>query len=504
MRFMKVAAFLLLAACAAAWGAGSAEGGAAAKAGDALPIKMYIHYWNTDSGGIYKDDWAVWKEIQKQTNTVITNVAPAANTDSWEAYNLTIASGNMPDLMTYERGVLDWTASEGAFVPLSDNMDAMPNFKKALADHPRAEEFLVNADGKIYTTAKFYVQGGVPDYGWMLRQDWLDKLKLKSPRTYAEFLDVARAIRDRDPNGNGKADEIPIFGEESLHQIMEMMGASRGDTTKNGLPFWGPTDTAFRDAVKALAGLYAEKLIDPEVFTRKNPRDPLLQQNLGGIFFGVVPAMPRVESTVPGLDLTYILPPEYKGKRLNFRPPSIVGGIGTAVTAAAKDRDKLLSFLDWFYTEKGGLLMNWGIEGTHYTVVNGRKQVTDAVSKDPKLSPVSVMREAGAYIEWGYTADIEHYKQITVQALVDIANMSKGKIDWKPLFPNLPLTEDEQKDIKNIGADINSLSYEFFQKSVMGVVDPVASWDSFQAQLKNVGVETYNKNLKAAYERMKK
>ncbi len=46
----------------------------------------------------------------------------------------------------------------------------------------------------------------------VINQDWLNKLGLKAPTTIDELYDVLVAFRDRDPNGNGKKDEIPLVG----------------------------------------------------------------------------------------------------------------------------------------------------------------------------------------------------------------------------------------------------------------------------------------------------
>ncbi|MEV6382451.1 sugar ABC transporter substrate-binding protein [Streptomyces sp. NPDC051773] len=40
----------------------------------------------------------------------------------------------------------------------------------------------------------------------MIRSDWLRRLGLKAPTTWAEMLSVAKAFADRDPDGNGKKD----------------------------------------------------------------------------------------------------------------------------------------------------------------------------------------------------------------------------------------------------------------------------------------------------------
>lgn len=44
---------------------------------------------------------------------------------------------------------------------------------------------------------------------------WLEKLNLSEPKTLDEFYNVLKAFKEKDPNGNGLADEIPFIGATS-------------------------------------------------------------------------------------------------------------------------------------------------------------------------------------------------------------------------------------------------------------------------------------------------
>ena len=44
----------------------------------------------------------------------------------------------------------------------------------------------------------------------MINKTWLDKLGLEVPSTLGELEEVLKAFKEKDPNGNGKADEIPM------------------------------------------------------------------------------------------------------------------------------------------------------------------------------------------------------------------------------------------------------------------------------------------------------
>ena len=49
----------------------------------------------------------------------------------------------------------------------------------------------------------------VNDFPW-INVEWLNKLGLKMPTTTEELKQVLIAFKTKDPNGNGKADEIPM------------------------------------------------------------------------------------------------------------------------------------------------------------------------------------------------------------------------------------------------------------------------------------------------------
>ena len=74
--------------------------------------------------------------------------------------------------------------------------------------------------------------------GWWVRQDWLDKLGLKAPQNVDELYTVLKAFRDRDPNGNGKKDEIPWFNaspNEVYRLVLLWVRASGSNTTMDFL-----------------------------------------------------------------------------------------------------------------------------------------------------------------------------------------------------------------------------------------------------------------------------
>ena len=67
-----------------------------------------------------------------------------------------------------------------------------------------------------------------------IRTDWLDKLGLEVLQTVEEYEIVLRAFKTQDPNGNGEADEIPLFFRqwpELIRMVTLWDGRAHGSDT---------------------------------------------------------------------------------------------------------------------------------------------------------------------------------------------------------------------------------------------------------------------------------
>jgi putative aldouronate transport system substrate-binding protein len=130
----------------------------------------------------------------------------------------------------------------------------------------------------------------------VVNKQWLDKLGLEVPKTLADLKEVLIAFRDKDPNGNGVADEIPMdmYASDfsSHYSILKHLG-SWGMPSFNNQIFINDdhqivmsyTTEAYKELVKYAADLWSENLINKESFTQdytmfqanaQNPEIPLV------------------------------------------------------------------------------------------------------------------------------------------------------------------------------------------------------------------------------------
>jgi putative aldouronate transport system substrate-binding protein len=150
---------------------------------------------------------------------------------------------------------------EGAFQPLNGLIDQhAPHPKAFLNENPLVAQAITAPDGNIYYIPS--VPDGTVSRGWWVRQDWLDKLGLKTPQNVDELYEVLKTFRDRDPNGNGKKDEVPYFNawEYGVYRLVVLWGArSSGSNTRmdwiveDGKVVHPFTEERFRFAIKNVA-----------------------------------------------------------------------------------------------------------------------------------------------------------------------------------------------------------------------------------------------------------
>ena len=54
---------------------------------------------------------------------------------------------------------------------------------------------------------------------------------------------------------------------------------------------------------------------------------------------------------------------------------------GIAISSTSKNKDRAFQFLDWMASDEAQVLVNWGIEGKHYKVENGKRVLLPEVQQ---------------------------------------------------------------------------------------------------------------------------
>jgi putative aldouronate transport system substrate-binding protein len=179
----------------------------AATTSDGKPIVTILVQRNTSQIPVADQTWA--KELEKEADVKI-EWKEVLDTAWAQQKNASLAANDIADLNIRAYHPDDAAQNPDAFEDLTDDIDSMPNVKEFFKEKPVARKF-VDVDGKIYTLPSDRGKGFAASGQHMLiNKTWLDKLGLQVPTTWDELTDVLEAFKTQDPNGNGKADEIPM------------------------------------------------------------------------------------------------------------------------------------------------------------------------------------------------------------------------------------------------------------------------------------------------------
>ena len=462
----------------------------------------------------FDSSWQVWQEAAKRTNVSLKGTISLSNSNEEEAFNLMMSSGNLADIIGYvDASSLEKLGRDGGMIPLNDLIkEDARNFMKVLEEIATVRLRAVSVDGRQYQIPKNQELKAAEF--WWIRQDWLDKLNLKAPTTVDELHDVLYAFRNEDPNGNGLKDEIPLFdraGWKQPDEYLYLWDTSLEFYPRDGQMKYEPLEENFKTGVTNMIKWYQEGLIDPEIFTRgASSRDTLLGGDVGGCTHDWVSTAnynTTLQETIPGFQMVAIAPPADQNGVVKERV-SRYPGVGWGISSQCKDPVTVIKFMDYFFTEEGSDLMNWGIEGDTFTRdADGSKHFTDKVLQS-ELTPIGYLRSIGAQYRIGMCQDGDYEYATMKEDGIEANKLYNGHDEWfddslPPYLDGkmaLKYTSDDETEYKNIMASIKPYVDEKFQSWILGVNDFDSEYDSFIKELKARGIDRALEINQKAYE----
>lgn len=486
-----------------------------------------ITWWiaNNDTSIIKSyDEIAAVKELEKKFDVDIEFVHPTAESQT-EQFNIMAASGEFPDIVTYNwngyTGGPVKAAADGAILVLDDYIEEyMPNLSKKMAEDPKIDYLARAYDGSICVLPTFTNNMvTTASFGPVIRKDWLDKLGLEIPKTIEDWYTVLKAFKTQDPNGNGKADEIP-FAADGNATFTRFSRAYEGVEEHfyvdgEGKVRYGFIQPEFKEFLIEINKWYKEGLIDPE-YAASN--DSIINTNIvsgkSGAFIGYSgSAMTKYLLAGRELDTDFELVgtpwPTHNGgapySGYSYQAEPGVVGKGHAIAKTNKNVEKTLEILDYLYSDEGVELFNWGIEGESYVKDGDKKQFTDKVLKNPEnKTPLEVITKYSLVQTPVAIMDADAFMQLNTEIQEQKAAMEEWhKADVSRILPTLSVSPEEQTEITKVLDDVLIYRIEWLNKFVMGI-EPIDKWDGIVADIQKLGIDRATAVYQNAYDRYAK
>jgi putative aldouronate transport system substrate-binding protein len=339
----------------------------------------------------------IWQEIEKKTNTKL-NITWVPQGNYTEKLNVTLASGNMPDMTRVDPmspNVIN-TALNGAFWEVGKYVKDYPNISKYPEDIWKNTKY---PDGKNYIIPKTRPLAGAGNI-ISFRQDWLDKLKLKMPETLDEVTNVIKTMVNSDPDGNGQKDTtgfVPFIASDgtglgSLGGLFNTAFGSRVSTNlyeKDGTVQVAITTPEYKKAIGYLRNLYAEGLMHKDFATMKQQqvRDAgmsgkvaSISENIPGSWV-VSEGLRKIVPNAEFVAVSYLK--NASGKKLHFLGNGLNGGFAIKKQGNDENRlKKILKFIDATASDEVWEIANYGFKDTHFTKTGDIYKQTEQAKKD--------------------------------------------------------------------------------------------------------------------------
>lgn len=475
--------------------------------------KTITVYARNSSSGVLSDygQLKAFQEAAERLGVTIEWIMPAQGSES-DQFNLMVASGEYPDIIFWDfsstpmklTGLLD----DGIVIPM-DNLirQYAPNYlawlesDEAMMKQALSDEGTYNAMYKLEPDPARLVTAGPT-----IRKDLLDKYDLEVPVTIDDWHEVLTVIKE-----NESSVTTPVTAmkgtDGSVHITMFMPAyhtyTSFHNDVDTGEIVYGPMTENYKAFLTTMAQWYAEGLIDPEYMTTDyqtaignvtSGKSVAGYMMVGGMIGNITQ---NVRATNPEFELVGApWPVLNEGEQQHTINPEAnirVGGMAGAVTKDCVYPVLAVKLMDYFYSEEGADLLNWGIEGESYTITDGKKTYTDAVLNDPDGKTVAEAIQQWAQPLQGFTKPMEYeaWKQITLVLPEQIAaneTWSAGVSDM--ILPNLELPSDKNSDYTKIMNDVSTYMNEMSMQFITGQIAVEDGWDSYVQTLKDMKVET--------------
>lgn len=468
------------------------------------------------------------KWYEEKTNVHINWIVPSG--DAQQSFNLMIASGEYPDVilgMGLSREQLSSLVSQDILVDISDEIEQYGyNIKKMYEVVPEAREIATFGDG-IYGVPKVSAASFSARFngGMWVYEPWLKKLGISEPQTTEEFYQMLKAFKEKDPNGNGKADEIPLAarGIRNWSQGIESYLMSAFIPTdyvryyvEKGKVKHVAVQPEYREGLRYIKKLYDEGLLYQDTFIIDRTQltaigeseTPILGASTGnyqGYFCNPTGTTDRYHEFV---SIPPLAGPD--GTRSTVAKRSILGGTAFMVTKECKDPALAVKWVDWLLSA----------EGRHKSQDQGLNIIREAKEGELGLDgqqAIWTVEQKSEEEQAKYSATAQNIAwynctiwNSSLEESIKTHNPSKVNEEAYKFYqqylpyasknhPNISINDEDVEEVSDYSALDDEID-AYFTKFVTGRLDLDKDWDAYVKAMNGLGLDKYIAILQRAYD----
>lgn len=540
LSLLLIMTMLFIAACGNSNNGGNSSSNNSANKGESTePITIRL------ASGDTNPDWdkmqsEIGKVLQEKTGITLEVESPVGGSDA-DMFALMVASDEYPDLVM-PKGNVNKLVDAEALLDLRPLLEEYaPNIMKVYGEYIDRLVYS-STDDAIYTLPldgvghTYFEAGG----GFQIQHQVLEELGYPEIKTVEDYENAIKTYLEKNPTTEDGQPRVGLSLNGGEWQIL--ISVTNPAFYATGAPddgeFYVNQDTyevmmhyqrpEEREYFRWLNHMNDIGLLDPESFVQKY--DQYKAKVASGRVLGIIDQdwdYAEAENALKAegkYDETYARFPvtlNESYKDASYMGTGYIAGYGVGITVDAKDPVRIIKFLDYLASDEGQVLVNWGIEGIHYTVdEDGKRVIPDEIQNRKVNDANNFKKETGIGNYWlsarygdgvldptgnYYTTNfpeqyIARYSEADKKTLA-----AYGATTYKDLWPS-----DDEFEERAYGAgwtisfDTASDANVIFQKSqdLMKKYIPQAIladpadfdkiYDEFLAQLDKIGVDKMN------------
>ena len=441
-----------------------------------------------------------------------------------EQFNLMIAAEDYCDVIAgidqYYAGGVEKAYADGVIQDLTSAYEEYAtNLYHRITSDDASRKTAYTDDDRLLAVYSIE-ESPTPTAGCIVRQDWIDQLGIDAPVTYNDFHDMLVAFR----NNFGAAS--PVFLTTSFQEDAGIASGygipgymlDSGDSqfyVKDDTIFSSLTQDAYKEFLTEMHRWYVDGAINAQFYSQNGggEAEQAIYSGSTGMWYGRLMFIDNYNTA--GIDDTFSCigiqaPVVNEGDINHFVNGSdtthAVGDTGLSVigciSSNCEDVASVMKIYDFFATDAGFDLANYGIEGKTYTVdENGNKVFEEKVFFEPygfnlgmaiyMINHFPTRTDFSIEMEASYS-DIAKESVEIYQRHGDAAYEIPSAVSF---------TSEESDSYAKILSDIVTYANEWVLKFVIGDADIESNWDKFQNGLESLRIQEVLDIYQTAYDR---
>ncbi len=468
----------------------------------------------------YSDNSAI-KKADEITNVTLVCTSVAGNLAA-DQFPIMIGSGEYTDLIhsitNMYAGGIDAGINDGLIIDLAPMLEKWcPAYYEALNANPDYVKAVTTDTGKIGVFSMLST-GVSEDAGYMIRADWakdlgFDPANIKTYDQWHEFLSAAKtkygeAYMYVNPLGLGNRQTLTDgYGIAVDYSMMENLLPFQ---VKDGVVTCSYNTEELKNYVTMMHQWFSEGLLwhdfpsGGEVMTAKDSPcySDFLNDKVGLIMLEMGNLLNQESNTGEKIELMAVSNPvleEGQTNHISTAIPSVQPK--WSVSTDCENPELACAYINFWYTDEGFELGNYGIEGEAYTMVDGERQWTDLIVNNPDNIDMKALSTIYMLDDHPFIVDSDRFNSMYTDEQLACSDIWLSNRDQAWKYPvDVTLTIEESEQYSSLWGDV----YTYASESIPGFITGDKSldeWDSYVAKLDELGIGTLVEIRQAGYDR---